>query len=123
MRKFSEVSVLHREAIVSSQDLIFYRSAPKALETELELRGNTPLSLTVLNEGRQLLPELSLLRFGDGRVQIDPQVFSDCEDNTYAVVVIRFSHGQSAKIPVFIEANGIPTEQRLFPLENEDVSF
>lgn len=123
MRKFSEVSVLHRDAIVSSQDLIFYRSAPKALETELELRGNTPLSLTVLNEGRQLLPELSLLRFGDGRVQIDPQVFSDCEDNTYAVVVIRFSHGQSAKIPVFIEANGIPTEQRLFPLENEDVSF
>ena len=65
---------------------------------------------------------MELLCFSDDLLTIAPSVFAECPENRFAVLIIRFSHGQDARIPVFITDGSEPHIQKLFPLEAEDIA-
>ena len=123
MKKFSEVSVLYNDALIEKKDFIWYRCSPQPLSLKLYLRGNVPHCAWLVTATGKYSVNLALLRFADDTLIVDPHVFASCPTNAYAVLVLRFSHGQDAQIPVFIaEQSDLPREQKLFPTDSEDLS-
>ena len=123
MKKFSEVSVLYRDALPAPTEFIWYQCDPRELSMPLALRGNQPLCAWIISANIKAEVDLSLLKFASDLLTIAPSVFADCPSDCFSVLVIRFTHGQDARIPVFVAATReLPREQKLFPLGSEDIA-
>lgn len=123
MKKFSEVSVLYRDALPALSSLIWHSNDPQEVSVPLALRGNQPVKAWLTAGGIDMSVDLEQLRFSDGMLTVAPLVFKDCPTDRFAILTIRFTHGQDARIPVFVaKKQELPREQKLFPLTQEDIT-
>ena len=121
MKKFLSVTVLYRDALVSHNDLIFYKADPQELSAYVRLRGNTLVSAFLSCAGvERLLPADSVRLCGE-TLTIERKCFQGCADDAYAVLRLVFTHGQDGRIPIYVAgADGPPVSQRLFPMSPEE---
>lgn len=120
MKKFRSAFVLYRDALVSHGDLVFDPAAPQEIAVRVRLRGNSLVAATIHSAGGDAALPADALRLCGETLTFSRECFLSCACNAYAVVRLSFSHGQDARIPVYVaEPGGSPDAQRLFPLSDE----